>query len=197
MRLDPISNAFQPIHERTIKEHFLSYLSVGHHAQLIANYEARRKDQGNSFVDKMVFNVESMKKFCCIGKPSLETSTGVLSIVFQDEKGYEQEITKELRGEEGKKGIMTLTLSNIDRFQGTKLKGGRISDSKLEIGVFESSSSWRLMSASNGQLRIRLKGEETYVQVNSTCLKLVKAVSITIDLERKVKVLINKDTLEC
>lgn len=131
LRLDPLTNAFQPIHERTVKEHFLSYLSIGHHAQLIANYETRRKDQGNSFVDKMVFNVESLKKFCCIGKPSLETSTGVLSIIFQDEKGYEQEITKELRGEEGKKGIMTLTLSNIDRFQGTKLKGGRISDSKL------------------------------------------------------------------
>lgn len=90
LRLDPLTNAFQPIHERTIKEHFLSYLSIGHHAQLIANYEARRKDQGNSLVDKMVFNVESLKKFCCIGKPSLETSTGVLSIIFQDEKGYEQ-----------------------------------------------------------------------------------------------------------
>jgi hypothetical protein len=31
---------------------------------------------------------------------------------------------------------MTLVLSNIDRFQGVKLKGGRINDSKLEIGVF-------------------------------------------------------------
>jgi hypothetical protein len=60
------------------------------------------------------------------------------------------EITKEMRGEEGKKGIMTLVLSNIDRFQGIRLKGGRISDSKLEIGVFESSNGWRLISPSNG-----------------------------------------------
>jgi hypothetical protein len=52
-------------------------------------------------------------------------------VVFQDEKGYQQEISKEMRGEEGKKGIMTLLLSNIDRFQGLKLNGGRISDSKL------------------------------------------------------------------
>jgi hypothetical protein len=55
-----------------------------------------------------------------------------------------------MRGEEGKKGIMTLVLSNIDRFQGIRLKGGRISDSKLEIGVFESSNNWRLISPSNG-----------------------------------------------
>lgn len=39
-----------------------------------------------------------------------------------------------------------------------------------------------MISASNGQLRIRLKGDESYVQVNSSCLKLLKAVSITIDL---------------
>lgn len=72
-----------------------------------------------------------MKKFCCIGKPSLESSTGIISVIFKDEKGNEQEVTKELRQEEGKKGIMTLVLSNIDRFQGVKLQGGRISDSKL------------------------------------------------------------------
>ena len=59
-----------------------------------------------------------------------------------------------MRGEEGKRGIMTMVLSNIDRFQGVKLNGGRISDSKLEIGVFESSNSWRLISASNGDINM-------------------------------------------
>ena len=49
---------------------------------------------------------------------------------------------------------MTLLLSNIDRFQGMKLDGGRISDSKLEIRVFESSNSWRLISASNGEINM-------------------------------------------
>jgi hypothetical protein len=33
------------------------------------------------------------------------------------------------------------------------------------------------------------------MQVNSTILKLLNAATITVNLERKVKVLINKDTL--
>jgi hypothetical protein len=90
---------------------------------------------------------------------------------------------------------MTLVLSNIDRFQGMKMKGGRINDSKLEIGVFESSNVWRLVSPSNGEIRIKLKAAQVYMQVNSTCLKLINATTITVNLERKVKVLINKDTL--
>jgi hypothetical protein len=94
LRRDSDSNTFQPIHERAIKEHFLSHMSIGYHSQLIASYESRRKEEKGSFMDKFAFNIESLKTFCCIGKPSLETSTGIVSVVFKDEKGYEQEVTK-------------------------------------------------------------------------------------------------------
>ena len=94
LRKDSESNTFQPIHERVLKEHFLSHLSIGYHAQLIANYESRRKEEKGSFMDKCVFSIESLKTFCCVGKPSLETSTGIVSVIFKDEKGYEQEVTK-------------------------------------------------------------------------------------------------------
>jgi hypothetical protein len=195
LRLDPQSNTFSPIHERVVKEYFLSHMSIGHHAEVFANYETRRKEESSSLFNKVIFNMESFKKFCCIGKPSLEASTGIVSVTFHDEKGHEQEVTKELRSEEGRRGIMSLVLSNIDRFQGSKLQGGRISDSRLEIGVFESSSSWRLISPSNGEVSIRLKAAEVFVQVNSTCLRLMSPSTIRVNLERKVKVLINKDTL--
>lgn len=67
---------------------------MGHHSELIANYELRKKEGGISIVNKAIFNIESFKKFCCIGKPTLETSTGVVSVIFQDEKGNTQEVTK-------------------------------------------------------------------------------------------------------
>lgn len=45
-------------------------------------------------MNKAIFNLESFKKFCCVGKPTLETSTGVVSVIFQDDKGNSQEVTK-------------------------------------------------------------------------------------------------------
>lgn len=41
-------------------------------------------------MDKFVFNIESLKTFCCLGKPSLESSTGIVSVIFKDDKGNEQ-----------------------------------------------------------------------------------------------------------
>jgi hypothetical protein len=72
-------------------------MSIGYHSQLVANYETRRKEEKGSFMDKFVFNIESFKTFCCVGKPSLESSTGIVSVIFKDDKGNEQEVTKELR----------------------------------------------------------------------------------------------------
>ena len=57
MRKDGETNSFQPINERVLKESFLSHMSIGYHSQLIANYEARRKEEKGSFVDKFVFNL--------------------------------------------------------------------------------------------------------------------------------------------
>ena len=65
-------------------------MSIGYHSQLIANYESRRKEEKGSFMDKLVFNIESLKTFCCVGKPSLARSTGIVSVIFKDEKGHEQ-----------------------------------------------------------------------------------------------------------
>lgn len=71
LRVDNQSNSLQAVQEKTIKDHFLSYLAIGQHAELSANYQMRKKEENSSFINKFIFNVESMKKFCCIGKPSL------------------------------------------------------------------------------------------------------------------------------
>ena len=84
----------------------------------------------------MIFNIESAKKFCCIGSPSLEASTGIVSIFFRDGKDREREINKELVKEGSKRGVMSLLFSNTDKFQGMKLMGGRLNDAKIEMGVY-------------------------------------------------------------
>lgn len=61
-------------------------------------------------------------------------------MLFRDEKGHTQEITKHLVKEGSKRGVMTLLFSNIDKFMGLKLQGGRLNDGKLEMGVYESSN---------------------------------------------------------
>jgi hypothetical protein len=82
-------------------------------------------------MNRVIFNIESAKKFCCLGNPSLEASTGIVSIFFKDEKDYKREITKELVKEGSKRGIMSLLFSNIDKFMGMKLSGGRLNDGQL------------------------------------------------------------------
>lgn len=72
-------------------------------------------------MNRCIFNFQSLKKFCCVGNPSLENSTGIVSVLFQDEKGRAQEITKELVKEGSKRGALSLVFSNIDKFMGLKL----------------------------------------------------------------------------
>ena len=47
--------------------------------------EKKGKDSG--FFNKLLYSVEGLKKFCCVGVPSMKTSTGVVRMGFKDEKG--------------------------------------------------------------------------------------------------------------
>jgi hypothetical protein len=58
------------VEEKTITLNFLSYLVIGHHAQLAANY-THRHENAPSLLNRLLFGLESAKKFCCLGKPSL------------------------------------------------------------------------------------------------------------------------------
>jgi len=51
--------------------------------------------------------------------------------MFKDDKGSSQEITKQLVKEGSKKGILSLLFSNIDKYMGMKLDGGRLNDGRL------------------------------------------------------------------
>lgn len=79
-----------------------------------------------------------------------------MSILFKDEKGQSQEITKHLVREGSKRGVMSLLFSNIDKFMGMKLNGGRLNDGKLEMGVYESSNEFRLVGSSSGEIVVRM-----------------------------------------
>lgn len=153
LRLDPSTNAFLPLEEKTLSLSFLSYLVVGHHAHLAANY-LHRHQNAPSLLNRLLFGLHSAKKFCCLGKPSLEEGTGLVELSFTDEKGHSVEIAKQVGG---KRGVASVVLSNIDRFQGGKLEGGKMNDGKLELGVLESSSEWRLIT-SVGAVEGRLRG---------------------------------------
>jgi len=99
--------------------------------------------------------------------------------------------------EGSKKGIMSLLLSNIDKFMGIKLNGGRLNDGKLELGVCESSDKFRLIDTSGGEIVVRMNAEQVFMSVGSVCLRLVHPKELRVKLWGKVKLLISKDTLEC
>ena len=47
----------------------------------------QRKTKDNGFFNKFLYSIEGLKKFCCVGNPSMKTSTGIARMVFLDEKG--------------------------------------------------------------------------------------------------------------
>lgn len=196
LRFDSASGSFQSLPDKELRQHFISHLCIGHHAELALNYQSRRKEHSHSLLNRLIFGVESFKKFCCLGTPSLE-STGIVSVRSRDEKGESQEVTKQLVKEGGKKGVLSLLFSNIDKHMGGKLEGGRLNDGRLEMGVYESSNQFRLVGASTGDALVTLSSQELYLSVNNTCLKLLRPREVRISPWGKIRVLISKDSLEC
>ena len=93
-------------------------------------------------------------------------------------------------------GVLSLLFSNIDRFMGIKLSGGRLNDAKIELAVCEGSKQeFRYLGSASGETIVRMKAEEIFMTVGSTCLKLVQPREVRIGLWGKAKVLISKDTL--
>lgn len=46
-----------------------------------------KKTKDNGFFNKLKYSLEGLKKFCCVGSPSLRESTGIVKMNFMDEKG--------------------------------------------------------------------------------------------------------------
>lgn len=90
---------------------------------------------------------------------------------------------------------MSLLLSNIDKFMGIKLSGGRLNDARIEVGVCESSDKFRLIDSSGGEIVVRMNAEQVFMSVGSVCLRLVRPKELRVGLWGKVKLLISKDTL--
>jgi hypothetical protein len=74
-----------------------------------------------------------------------------------------------------------------------------MNDSKLELFTFESSKDYSVLSSISGEIRLAFNTEEleTYIQINNTCYKLYHSLEIKIKMVSKIKMLINKDILEC
>jgi hypothetical protein len=139
--------------QKTHRDFFLSNLSLGYHPQMLMSYESK-KSKKSSFFNKILYSLEGIKKFCCVGSPTMKSSTGIVKVDFCDEKGS-HEIMKEFRdyvGDEeidlmeSKKGknrrkILSMVASNIDRFHGEKLDIKditKMNDGKLELLGFGS-----------------------------------------------------------
>jgi hypothetical protein len=58
------------------------------------DYESNRKSNESKIVNKIIYNIESMKKFCCVGSPNMKAATGIVNVHFKDEKGADIEILK-------------------------------------------------------------------------------------------------------
>lgn len=113
------------------RDFFLSTMSIGYHPQLLMDYETKKSKQDGIF-NKILYSLEGFKKFCCVGSPTMKSSTGLVRIAFVDEKGCEHELLKEFREYEGdeegdmfeskklknKRKILSIAASNIDRFHG-------------------------------------------------------------------------------
>lgn len=80
------------------KQLFLSNLSIGYHPHLLLNY-GQKKSKTANFFDKLIYSVQGMKKFCCVGNYDMRETTGVVKIDFVDDKG-EHEILKYLKDPE-------------------------------------------------------------------------------------------------
>ncbi len=46
-----------------------------------------KKTKDNSFFNKLKYSLEGLKKFCCVGSPSMRSSTGIVKMDFIDNKG--------------------------------------------------------------------------------------------------------------
>jgi len=46
-----------------------------------------KKKKNNSIFNKIKYSFKGMKMFCCVGSPSMKSSTGIVKMDFVDDKG--------------------------------------------------------------------------------------------------------------
>jgi hypothetical protein len=49
----------------------MSNLSIGYHPHLLLNYEQNKNNKQPSIFDKLMYSVQGMKKFCCVGSSDM------------------------------------------------------------------------------------------------------------------------------
>lgn len=72
--------------------------------------------------------------------------------------------------------VLSILLSNIDRFFGAKVKnneGSKMNDQKLELITFQSEKETTKISSVSGQINMQFSPDQpVYVQINDSCYKL-------------------------
>lgn len=100
-----------------------------------------------------------------------------------------------------RKNVLSIALSNIDRFFGEKIKGNsgsKMNDQKLELITFQSISDGTKIASISGQITMQFSPDQpVYLQVNDSCYRLVKPDSIKVESFGKARIIINKETLSC
>ena len=49
----------------------MSNLSIGYHPHLLLNYEQNKNSKQSNFLNKLMYSVQGMKKFCCVGNSDM------------------------------------------------------------------------------------------------------------------------------
>lgn len=159
----------------SFEQRFLSHFSLGYHPQLSRHYSQNCLPPDRRRTNSAIYSWQRFKNFCCLGSSSLQTSTGVVSILFVDEKGEAVEILKQLREYEGSeeseveasrairsgRSILSLLVANIDRFHGEKIDSlnCKPGDGRMEIVVFEGARQSRRLATVGGEIVLKLEGE--------------------------------------
>jgi hypothetical protein len=97
--------------------------------------------------------------------------------------------------------VLSILLSNIDRFFGAKIKnneGSKMNDQKLDLITFQSEKEATKISSVSGQINMQFSPDQpVYVQINDSCYKLEKPLALKVESFGKAKIIINKETLCC
>ena len=62
----------------------MSNLSIGYHPQLLGDFQQQKPRKDASFLNKFMFSLKGMKKFCCVGHTDMKDSTGIVKVDFTD-----------------------------------------------------------------------------------------------------------------
>ncbi len=140
----------------------------------------------------------------------MRSSTGVVNINYIDEKGEALEILKHLREYDGSeeseleasrvirtdKGILSLLVTNIDRFQGNKISkevNCKPGDGRVEIVVFEGVKKCRRLGSVGNEIVLKIESESGIdLQIGEAVYRCWGCSEIRISQGGRLRMCINK-----